>query len=56
MEGAGSWRRLHKEELRNLYASPSDQIKKDEMGGAYSMDGIDDKCLKYFGGCGEFLD
>jgi hypothetical protein len=25
----GGWRRLHKEELHNLYTSPNDQIKED---------------------------
>jgi hypothetical protein len=35
-EVARDWRRLHNEELHNLYAPPSiiREIKKDEMGGA----------------------
>jgi hypothetical protein len=51
-EEAGGWRRLHNEELRNLYASPnivSDEIKEDEIGGAYSMHWIDEKCIQYSG-------
>jgi hypothetical protein len=39
-EVAGGWRRLHSEELHNLYASPNiiwgDQIEEDEMSGACS--------------------
>jgi hypothetical protein len=25
------WRKLHNEKLHNLYSSPNDQVKKDEM-------------------------
>jgi hypothetical protein len=34
-----SWRKLHSEELRNLYSSPNiiGNIKEDEMGSACSM-------------------
>jgi hypothetical protein len=41
-EVTGEWRRLHNEELNDLYSSPSiirDEIKKNEMGGAYSTYG-----------------
>jgi hypothetical protein len=31
-EVIGGWRKLHNEELRNLYCSPS-KVKEDEMGG-----------------------
>jgi hypothetical protein len=49
MEGVeGAWRRLHNEELHNLYTSPN-IIQEDEMGGACSADGINDNCLQYFG-------
>jgi hypothetical protein len=51
-EGAGDWRRLHNEELRNLGVSPniiSDQIKEDEIGGTCSTHGRDKKCAQYFG-------
>jgi hypothetical protein len=35
----GDWRKLHNEELHNLYSTPiiiSKQVRKDEMGGACS--------------------
>jgi hypothetical protein len=43
-EETGGWRKLHNEELHNLYSSPSiirinNQAKKDEMGGACSTNG-----------------
>jgi hypothetical protein len=49
-EVTGGWRRLHNEELHNLYSSPSivriaNQIKKDEMGGACSTNGEEEKCI-----------
>jgi len=44
----GAWRRLHNE-LHNLYVSPNDQIKEDEMGGACSTHGKNEKCIQYFG-------
>jgi hypothetical protein len=44
-EVAGGSRRLHNEELYNLYASPNiiDQMKEDEMSGLCSRHGRDDK-------------
>ena len=40
-EVTGEWRKLHNEELNDLYCSPKyclgDKIKKNEMGGACSM-------------------
>jgi hypothetical protein len=42
----GSGRRLHSEELPNLYTSPDAQIKEDEMGGSCSMYGEDEKCVQ----------
>jgi hypothetical protein len=40
-EETGGWRKLHNEELHNLYSSPSiiGMIKNDEMGGACSTNG-----------------
>jgi hypothetical protein len=37
----GGWRKLHNEELHNLYFSPSynEQVKEDEMGKACSTNG-----------------
>jgi hypothetical protein len=52
-EVAEGWRRLHNEELHELYATPHIskrvQIKEDEMDGTCSTHGIDDKFIKYFG-------
>jgi hypothetical protein len=40
-------------ELHNLDASPNiikgDKIKEDEIFGAFSTDGRDEKCIEYFG-------
>jgi hypothetical protein len=56
-EVRGDWRRLHNEELHNLYASPIIIIMifiiiraikiKDKMGGACSTHGRYDKCIRY---------
>jgi hypothetical protein len=50
----GDWRKLHNEELHNLYSSPclikSDQVKKDEMGGACSTNGGEEEYLEGIGG------
>ena len=43
MRGDKEWRKLHNEELNDLYSSPSifsgDKIEKNEMGGAFSTYG-----------------
>jgi len=52
------WKRLHNEELYELYSSPyysGDEIEKNEMGGACSMYGQETRCVQGFGGvtCGK---
>jgi hypothetical protein len=37
-EATGGWRKLHNEELRDLYSSSSEQVEG-ERGGAYSTNG-----------------
>jgi hypothetical protein len=44
----GGWRRLHNEELHNLYVSP-DIIRVDNIGGACSTHGRGEKCMLCFG-------
>jgi hypothetical protein len=39
-EVIGDWRKLHNEELHNLY-----QVKKDEMGRACSTNGGEEECI-----------
>ena len=42
------WRKLHNEELNDLYCSPNIfrvKIQKNEMGGAYSMCGGEERCI-----------
>jgi hypothetical protein len=43
----GGWRKLHNEELRDLYSSPSinEQVKEDEMDRAGSMNRGEDECI-----------
>jgi hypothetical protein len=45
----GQWRKLHNEELRDLYPSAKynlyDQVEEDEMGGACSHNGGKEKCI-----------
>jgi hypothetical protein len=49
-EVTGEWRKLHSEELHNLYSSPNitehDQIKENELGGACDTHGTGDKSVK----------
>jgi hypothetical protein len=51
-EVAGGWRRLHNEELHNLYASPvirATKSRKMKIGGPCNTLGRGEKCIKYFG-------
>jgi hypothetical protein len=51
-EMESDWRRLHNEELHNVYASPNiTEVMKSrghEINGAYSTHGKDKKCLQNF--------
>jgi hypothetical protein len=52
-EVTGEWRRLHNEELYNLYSTKcysGEKIKRKEMGRASSHCGWDQQCLQPFGG------
>jgi hypothetical protein len=45
------WSKLHNEELRDLYSTPSIiRIIKDEMGGSYSTYGGEEDCILVIGG------
>jgi hypothetical protein len=51
-EVTGEWRKLHNEELHNLYSSPDiiRQVKANEVGGAYSTHGRGERIVQGFGG------
>jgi hypothetical protein len=42
VEGTGAWRKLHNEELHNLYTSPGIIITMDRMGREYSTNGAEE--------------
>jgi hypothetical protein len=45
-EETGGWRRVHNEELHNLYSSPSIiRIINSEMGGACNTNGGEEECI-----------
>jgi hypothetical protein len=44
-EVTGGWRKLHNEELHNLYSSPSIIRMNDEMGGSCSTNGGEEECI-----------
>jgi hypothetical protein len=48
-EMIGEWRKLHIEELHNLYSS-SDQVKVNEVGGECGTHGTGEKIVQGFGG------
>ena len=45
----GEWRKLHNEELNDLYCA-GDKIEKNEMGGACGTYGGRERCTQGFGG------
>jgi hypothetical protein len=51
-EVTGEWRKLHNEELHNLYSSPDiiRQVKANEVGRACGMHGRGEKSVQGFGG------
>ena len=53
-EVTGEWRKLHNEELNVLYCSPNIvrviKIEKNEIGGACSAYGVEEKRIQNFGG------
>jgi hypothetical protein len=52
-EVIGGWRKLHNEELHNLYSPPNIirmiKIKEDQMDGACGAHGGDEKCVQILG-------
>jgi hypothetical protein len=55
-EVTGEWRKLHSEELHNIYSSPDIirqvKIKENEVGGACGTHGRGEKSVQGFGGKG----
>jgi hypothetical protein len=49
-EVTGEWRKLHNEELNDLYSCVGDEIEKNEMGGACSAYGGGERCVQSSGG------
>jgi hypothetical protein len=51
-EVTGEWRKMHNEELHNLYSSADiiRQVKANEVGGACGMRGRGEKSVQGFGG------
>jgi hypothetical protein len=50
-EVTGEWRKLHNEELNDLYSLPNiARVVKNEMGRAYGAYGGGESCVQGFGG------
>ena len=49
-EVTGEWRKLHSEELNDLYCCSGDKIEKNEMGRACSTYWGEHRCIQGFGG------
>jgi len=50
-EVTGEWRKLHNEELNDVYCSPNIvRYKKNDMGGACSAYWGEERCVQGFGG------
>jgi hypothetical protein len=51
-EVTGEWRKLHNEELHNLYSSPDiiRQVKANEVGGACGTHGREEESVQRLGG------
>jgi hypothetical protein len=51
-EVTGEWRKLHNEELHNLYSSPDiiRQVKANEVGGSCGTHGKEEKSVQGYGG------
>ena len=50
VEVTGEWRRLHNEELYDLYTPPYGQMKENQVRGACSTYGEEEKCIHVYGG------
>jgi len=44
-EGTGDWRKLHYEELNDLYSFSDDQIEKNEIGRVCGIYGGEERCI-----------
>jgi len=52
-EVTGEWRKLHNEELSDMYSSPNIlrvKVEKNEMGWYCSTYGVEKRCIQRFGG------
>jgi hypothetical protein len=49
VEVTGEWSKLHNE-MNDLHSSPGDKIENNDMGGACSAYGGEERCIQGFGG------